>query len=289
LWYVFDKRTNLLFTTISNFIKMNNPIKLNIFVALFLFAINISAFAAPPTAAPPKREFYEIKIYHVTGKDQEARVENFLKNAYLPALHKAGIKTVGVFKPAAIDTAAFGKLIYVFTPLKSMDELLTLPKLLEKDAAYASAGKDYIDAEYKNPPYSRFESIVLQAFTTAPMFKMSKLTGPKSERIYELRSYEGHTEKIYQNKLKMFNVGGEVPLFERLGFNAVFYGEVVVGSHMPNLMYMTTFANKADRDAHWKSFTEDAEWNKLKVNPEFQNNVSKNQQFFLFPTEYSDI
>jgi hypothetical protein len=35
--------------------------------------------------------------------------------------------------------------------------------------------------------------------------------------------------------------GGEVPLFVRLGFNAVFYGEVIVGSHMPNLMYMTTF------------------------------------------------
>jgi hypothetical protein len=87
----------------------------------------------------------------------------------------------------------------------------------------------------------------------------------------------------------MFNDGGEVPLFVRLGFNAVFYGEVIAGSHQPNLMYMTTFENKASRDEHWKAFSNDAEWNKLKVNPEYQNNVSKNTSFFLYPTEYSDI
>jgi hypothetical protein len=263
---------------------MTKHSKLNVLVALLLFTITLSA-----VAAPPKREFYEIKIYHLKSADQEARVENFLKDAYIPAAHRAGIKNVGVFKPVATDTAAAGKLIYVFTPIKSLDQLLSLPKTLDKDAAFKSAGTDYIDANYKTPPYARFESIVLQAFTEMPVHEKPKLDGPKSQRIYELRSYEGHTEKIYQNKVKMFNVGGEVPLFVRLGFNAVFYGEVIVGSHMPNLMYMTTFADKASRDAHWKSFSDDAEWNKLKVNPEYQNNVSKNTSFFLFPTEYSDI
>jgi len=257
--------------------------QISFFLGLSMLITSLSVLAAPP-----KREFYEIKIYHLKNSDQESRVENFLKDAYVPALHRAGIKDVGVFKPVATDTSA-GKLIYVFTPLSSMDQLLTLPKTLDKDAAYLASGKDYIDAVYKNPPYARFESIILQAFTEMPIHQKSKVEGPKSSRIYELRSYEGHTEKIYQNKVKMFNKGGEVPLFVRLGFNAVFYAEVVAGSHMPNLMYMTTFSDKASRDAHWKSFTEDAEWNKLKVNPEYQNNVSKNTSFFLFPTEYSDI
>ena len=257
--------------------------QINLFLGLSLLITSLNVMAAPP-----KREFYEIKIYHLKNSDQETRVENFLKDAYLPALHRAGIKNVGVFKPVATDTSA-GKLIYVFTPMSSMDQLLTLPKTLEKDASYLSSGKDYIDAVYKNPPYTRFESIILQAFPEMPVHQKSKVEGPKSNRVYELRSYEGHTEKIHQNKIKMFNKGGEVPLFVRLGFNAVFYAEVVAGSHMPNLMYMTTFSDKASRDAHWKSFTEDAEWNKLKVNPEYQNNVSKNTSYFLFPTEYSDI
>jgi hypothetical protein len=263
---------------------MFNTSKLSILLSLAFMVITTSSFSAPP-----KKEFYEIKIYHVKNAEQESRVEKFLKDAYLPALHRLGIKNVGVFKPVAADTTSAGKLVYVLTPLKSLDQLLTIPKQLDKDAQYLSAGKDYIDAEYKKPPYTRFESIILQAFDDMPVHSKSKLTGPKSERIYELRSYEGHTEKIYKNKVKMFNAGGEIPLFERLGFNAVFYGEVIAGSKMPNLMYMTTFANKADRDAHWKTFSDDAEWNKLKVNPEYQNNVSKNVQLFLYPTDYSDI
>jgi NIPSNAP len=251
-------------------------------IIFFIIGLNV-------LAAKPKREFYEIKIYSVKSKDQQARVENYLKDAYIPAMHRLGIKTIGVFKPVAADTAAFGKLIYVLTPLKKMDQLLKIPAQLQADNAYLSAGKDYIDAEYKNAPYSRFETIILEAFTDAPMMKLPNLKGSRSERIYELRSYEGHTEKIYHNKVKMFNVGGEVALFNRLNFNAVFYGEVISGSHMPNLMYMTTFENKADRDEHWKAFSASPEWTKLKSDPEYQNNVSKNVQTFLFPTEYSDL
>jgi hypothetical protein len=262
---------------------MNKPQKRTLFFSLFMLALSVGVIAAPP-----KREFYEIKMYHLKDKTQEAAVEAFLKDAYIPALHRAGIKDVGVFKPVPSDTMS-GKLIYVFTPLSSLDQLLSLPKLLDKDANYLAAGKEYLDAPFKNPPYVRIETTILQAFTSMPMHAKPKLSAPKSERVYEMRSYEGHTERRYQNKLKMFNDGGEIPLFVRLGFNAVFYGEVIAGSHQPNLMYMTTFENKADRDAHWKSFSDDAEWNKLKVNPEYQNNVSKNTSFYMYPTEYSDI
>jgi hypothetical protein len=54
-------------------------------------------------------------------------------------------------------------------------------------------------------------------------------------------------------------------------------------------MYMTTFENKASRDAHWKSFSEDPEWKKLSGMSEYKNNVSKNTITFLKPTEYSEI
>jgi NIPSNAP len=261
-----------------------NPIKITLYHAIILAIMSINAIQAKP-----KREFYEIKIYTIKTSEQATRVENYLKDAYIPAMHRLGVKTIGVFKPVAADTASFGKLIYVLTPIKALDDLLNLPKKLNSDGNYLISGKDYIDAEYKNPPYTRFESIVIQAFTDAPMLNLPLLTGAKSDRIYELRSYEGHTEKIYQNKVKMFNTGGEVTLFKRLNFNAVFYGEVIAGSHMPNLMYMTTFENKADRDTHWKAFSASPEWSKLKADPEYQNNVSKNEQKFLFPTDYSDL
>lgn len=235
-----------------------------------------------------KREFYEIKIYSISSEDQEDRLDAYLSEAYLPALHRMGISTVGVFKPRK-DTEDAGKKVYVFTPLKAPSDVMKIEERLAADKAYQAAGNDYINAAYNDAPYDRFESIILKAFVDAPQMAVPNLKGPKSERFYELRSYEGPTEKLYRNKVDMFNAGGEVVLFKDLNFNAVFYGEVVTGSHMPNLMYMTTFENKEDRDAHWKSFVDSPVWDKLKSDPKYQHNVSKNTQYYLYPTEYSDI
>ncbi|MBD0368070.1 MAG: NIPSNAP family protein, partial [Flavisolibacter sp.] len=80
-----------------------------------------------------------------------------------------------------------------------------------------------------------------------------------------------------------------IKLFNRLGFNAVFYASVMSGSRMPNLMYMTTFENKAVRDEHWKAFSDDPEWKALSAQPQYQHNVSRNETVFLAPTDYSDF
>jgi len=103
------------------------------------------------------------------------------------------------------------------------------------------------------------------------------------------RFYEGATEKLHASKFRMFNVGDEMSIFKKYDFNAVFYSEVIAGSHMPNLMYMTTFNSKADRDKHWDTFSNDPEWKTLVAKKEYQNNVSKADILFLHPTAYSDF
>lgn len=241
------------------------------------------------TTAAPKRDFYEIKIYRIATIDQENRVEEFLKMAYLPALHRAGISKVGVFKPIESDTVYFGKRIYVFIPFTSLEQYATLSDILQQDKQFEIDGKNYLTAPFDNPPYTRMESIFLRAFTGMTKMELPKLATPARDRIYELRSYESSTENIYRNKVKMFNDGDEVGLFKRLGFNAVFYAEVISGCSMPNLMYMTTFADRASRDEHWKTFSNDPQWKKLVAMPEYQHNVSKNNTYLLHPTDYSDI
>ncbi len=250
-------------------------------MSVFLFVL-ISSFVSAQ-----KREFYQIITYKLKDNTQQATVDAFLKNAYLPALHKAGIKNIGVFKPVETDTT-YGKRIHVLIPFTSLDQFLKISDKLNEDATYLANGKEYIEAPYTNPPYVRMESTLLRAFTGMTKMATPALTGPRSERVYELRSYEGHTEKIYRNKVEMFNKGDEVGLFKRLGFNAVFYAEVISGSKMPNLMYMTTFENQASRDEHWKAFSADPQWKQLSAMPEYQHNVSKNTQYFLRPTDYSD-
>ncbi len=115
------------------------------------------------------------------------------------------------------------------------------------------------------------------------------MKSPKKDRVYELRSYEGATEKLHASKVKMFNTGDEVGIFKKLNFNAVFYGEVLAGSRMPNLMYMTTFENMADRETHWKAFGDDPAFKALLAMPEYQHNVSKADIIFLRPADYSDL
>ncbi len=232
-------------------------------------------------------DVYEITVYDFKDPLQEVALDTYLQTAYLPALHREKIKNIGVFKPIANDTAS-DKIIYIIVPFKSFDEIQSLQKSLLKDAIYTEAGKSYLTASYQNPPYVRMEKIILTAFELAPQMNLPKLTGDRKNHIYELRSYESATESYHTNKVKMFNAGGEINIFNKLNFNPVFYGDVIVGSHMPNLMYLTSYENMTERDAHWKSFTDDADSKKLFAMDEYKNNVSKADVILMHATSYSD-
>lgn len=234
------------------------------------------------------REYYKLVVYHYKDADQEKILDNYFQNALLPALHRIDITNVGVFKSLANDTVS-DKLLYLFVPVKEMEDIQKIDAKLQSDATYNSAASEYLNAPYNKPAYTRMETIILYAFPLAPKMQLPQLTSEKKDRVYELRSYESASEKIFQNKVKMFNDGDEVGLFKRLGFNAVFYSSVVAGSKMPNLMYMTTFNNMQDREAHWKSFGNDDYWKKLSSMPEYQNNVQHIDITFLHPTDYSDF
>ena len=96
------------------------------------------------------------------------------------------------------------------------------------------------------------------------------------DAVYELRSYECPTEELHRIKVNMFNEGGEIALFKRLDFQAIFYGDVLSGSRMPNLVYMVVFKDTASRDEHWKAFGGSPEWKKISVDPMYRNNISVN-------------
>lgn len=235
-----------------------------------------------------EQQIYQIKIYHFENPDQEKQVDDFLEDAFIPGLRRAGIGPVGVFKPVGQDTTS-DRRTYVLIPYETIDQLTALPAILEKDSRFLNDGSSYINAPHNQPPYAFIESIILKAFSHAPRIQEPDLDAPHSQRIYELRSYGSATEALNKNKVEMFNEGGEIEIFDRLGFNAVFYGNVIAGSEMPNLMYMTTFENMESRDAHWESFRNDSQWEQLSSMEKYQNNVSWIDIQLLHPTEYSEL
>jgi hypothetical protein len=248
---------------------------------LFALALNMNA-------APKPQMYYEIKVYRISGPDQEGKMDAFLKDAYIPAVHRAGIKTVGVFKPVEADTA-FGKFVYVFIPFNTVNEYFDLEGKLENDAVYKDAGKAFLDAPVKEAPYVRCESIFMKAFSGMPAFKTYTYQTPPSERIYELRSYESATEAKAAKKIHMFNEGGEIGIFEKVGSNAVFYAQVLFGSLKPRLMYMTTYADMKSHDEKWAAFRVHPDWMTLKAKPEYASTTSKTNAYLLHPTSYSDF
>jgi hypothetical protein len=261
----------------------------NIITCILLFSCAV-LISMPASAKKIKKDLYQIKIYSLKNNEQVNTVDLWLKNSFLPAMHRAGVLKIGVFKPIANDTAAVKK-IYVFIPFTSVDQFQKMPGMLQKDDAFITASKDFTAAPADRAPYERMESILLEAFPMHPHFSLTSLKSSVNDKIYELRSYESPTEDLHIKKMKMFNEGGEIGLFDRLGFNAVFYARVISGSRMPNLMYMTTFENMAEHDAHWKAFSNDPFWKKISAMPEYENkvSVSRNDRTLMHATDYSDI
>ncbi|MGQ9620791.1 MAG: NIPSNAP family protein [Bacteroidales bacterium] len=261
---------------------------IKIFFALSTSVFLLCSGVITSGPVPVIREYYEIRVYHLTDKSQEDKTDRFLKEVFLPAMHRAGIEKVGVFKPVESDTA-FGKRIYVFIPFKTSEQMVQLPSVIALDQKYNEDGKDFLDAPFDNPPFKRYESIYLYAFKDMPVFRPPEFNTPLVARIYELRSYESATEEKALKKIEMFNEGGEMKLFEKLGFNAVFYGQVLAGSTKPNLMYMTSFSNQKSREDHWNEFRNHPEWKELSGLEEYKNTVSKISIFLLHPAAYSDF
>jgi hypothetical protein len=248
-------------------------------------------FSAPALLSgkpPAKQMYYEIKIFRLKDPGKAEVFDKYLKDAFIPAMHRAGIATIGVFKPVEADTA-YGKMIYVFIPYKTADQYFKIVSVLENDPVYQQAGKEFLDAPYDDPPFTRYESVFLKAFALMPQFRVPSYSTPKSERIYELRSYESATEMKATKKIQMFNEGGEMAIFEKVGSNAVFYGQVLLGSQKPRLMYMTTYADMNSQKEHWAAFGSHPDWIALKAKEEYQHTVIKPKPYLLHPTEYSDF
>lgn len=266
--------------------KKLNLIKIGIVISAILL---MNAFPVIAAGNPAEEQmYYELRIYRLKDPGKNAVTDKYLKDAFIPAMHRAGIANVGVFKPVEKDTA-FGKMVYVFIPYKNIDDYARVVTTLENDPVYLQAGKDFLDAPYNDPPFTSYESILMKAFAFMPEFRVPSYTNPRNERIYELRSYASWTEAKATKKIHMFNEGGEMAIFEKIGSNAVFYGQVLLGSQKPRLMYMTTYSDMQSQKEHWSAFSNHPDWQSLRVKEEYANTVIRPNAYLLFPTDYSDF
>lgn len=244
-----------------------------------------AGLAAPDDAAA--RQYYELRTYNFKPGAAHKLANDYLEQAALPALNRLGITPVGVFtefdKPEA-------DALYVLIPYPSLESFATAATRLMADADYQKAGADYLHTPATAPAYARLESSLMVAFTGLPQLVLPTTSAGKQPRLFELRTYESHSEQAALKKIEMFNKA-EIAIMRRVGLSPVFYGQTLVGPRMPNLTYMLSGPDMATHKKHWGTFGGDAEWKKISAVPEYTdaNIVSKISNKFLTPTAYSQI
>jgi hypothetical protein len=237
-------------------------------------------------AAPAAREFYELRVYEMPTGNRKAMLNDYLAKAAIPAWGRLGIGPVGVFN---VVSGANALMLYVLVPYPDLDTFLSAPAKLAADAEYKKAAAEYLAASIDNPAYTRYEGWLLRAFPNVPRLRVPAESADKKPRLLELRVYESHSEAAALKKIEMFNEGGEIALFDRIGLRPVFFGQTLAGPRQPNLVYMTVHADMAAREKVWDSFRNDDGWKKLSTDPAFLNTVSATTVIFLRPAAYSQI
>jgi hypothetical protein len=255
----------------------------------FLAATAVAAVSPSHKAAAltrsASRQYIELRRYHLIPGLKERAFSNFIGDVAIPAMNRAGVSRVGAFTVVYGENAPSLLLVLAHPTL---DSVVSLRERLAGDATYTRAGAAILDAPLSEPAFVRVESTLLRAFEAMPTLEPSAGVAARTPRIFELRTYESHSDRAALNKLKMFNAG-EVPIFRRAGLTPVFFGETLVGQNMPSLIYMITFPDMAARETAWKAFGNDPEWKTLSADPQYSDNVSAISDIILQPTSYSQV
>src|SRR4051812_41274720 len=258
-----------------------------------------AALATRGTAASaggaPSGEFYELRAYRLKPAAAHTALDTYLEKALFPALAKRGIKNVGAFSELEVDKKAVSSKpktdapVWVLIPHASLQSFVDVAATINADPAVQKAGAGYLDVPKTDPAFDRIDSWLYLPFTGMPKLEVPAFSKSKEpNRVFEMRDYESHSELKALNKIAMFNAG-EIQVMKDLGMNPVFFGQALAGPDLPHLRYITTGPDLATHLANWKKFGTDPRWQKLRGDPRFADNTSKNTSRFLTPKPYSQI
>jgi len=231
------------------------------------------------------QECYELRVYRTNNANKRKMLDSYLENALVPALGRMHINRIGVFTNMD-DQSDYS--IYVLIPFSTLEIFAAMNPILIEDKDYILAAEEHFGVPKDDPVFTRIQSKFYKAFKGMPVIEMPEQTADNKPRIFELRTYESHTEEKAALKVEMFN-NGEMQVMRDTELSPVFFGEALIGDNLPHLAYMLSAANREAHEAHWSKFGEHPEWERLRNLPRYKDTVSKSTNIFLIPTAYSQI
>jgi hypothetical protein len=261
---------------------MNPRMFQNALLGLLCLSVSLGSFSRVAAAEP---EYYELRVYTTQSTEQQELISSYWEKAAVPAYERMGIGPIGVF--TELEDSPTNR-VFVLIPFASPGDYAGVTGKLAADSRYVDAAAGYLDTPRNEAAYVRFESSLLVAFDGMKRLEVPPSAAERKPWVFELRIYESHSEAKGENKVKMFN-SGEIPLMKEVGLAPVFFGQTVVGSAMPNLIYMVSGADAEAHKVHWKAFFDAPVWKELIGDPQYKGNVSKVVSVFLKRTAASQI
>ncbi|QDT09371.1 NIPSNAP family protein [Planctomycetes bacterium K23_9] len=232
-------------------------------------------------------QYYEVRSYVLGDKGDEKAVDQYLSQALLPALQRAGIGPVGVLGNAENDKSGSHRVVVVI-PLKSPNDLTAIRDQVCQSADYLAAAAKFESGGKSDAPYQRVTSELLVAMDCWPKVVVDQASLQNDERVYELRLYESPNARLGNLKVDMFN-NGEVPIFLDCGIKPVFIGQSILGPQTPNLTYLTVYPDDGARKKAWGAFRAHPDWKVLSKVAKYAGTVSKIDTYIMVAKPYSQM
>lgn len=155
------------------------------------------------------------------------------------------------------------------------------------DKLYTGLDKaQMLNKSTKESVYFEMEAALLRAFPHFPTLQVPTLS---PDRVLQYRCYFSPNPDRCFAKRNMFDVRGELTLFQKCGMSPVFFGEMLYGNMMPNISYMLSFKNEDARTNGWDQFRNADEWKVMKVEKEFEDTATRIRNLVLRPSKNSQI
>ncbi|MCD7977419.1 MAG: NIPSNAP family protein [Tannerellaceae bacterium] len=198
----------------------------------------------------------------------------------IPAYNRQGIK-VGAF--SLFNKEEEEKRFYLFI-YPDFSAYHTIKNNIWEDNVFRKAAQPFYDETAPEPVYSNYETFLSEAFDKIPQLRMPD----KDRGLFELRLYHSPNDEANRRKVGMFNAE-EIDVFDKVGIHSVFYGDILAGSRMPALMYLTWYKDKEAREEAWGKFGKHPDWIGMKDKPEYAHTATNNTSTYLLPLPYSQI
>jgi len=273
---------------------MQNNFSRRVFIKTSAAAVGVTPVLGIPalsdsivhSASQANQQYFEWISYHLPLGARQRWMQEYYRDVAIPALNRAGLNNIGVFN---VRHGINDPTLNVIIPHPTLESIETVNDRLLEDSSFVEAGSRFLRSPTNEMAFVSMQKTIMKAFTHLPEMVTPRQRLENRSRIFQVRVYEAPSLTASKRKIHMFNEGGEIAIFKKVGLQPILFGETIAGAMMPNLVYILAFDDFADMGRAWDAFRVDPDWIRLRDDPYYADTVTRINDWIWTPTAFSQI